>query len=147
MTGVDGVGRVVVGASASATHAVFTADVDGFAQLTDDSNPIHLDADYVATTRFGRRIAHGMLTAGYISAILDTRLPGPGSIYVSQTLNFAVPVYLGDSITATVTIEEVRQDKPIVTARTECVNQEGTIVVSGNATLFCGDLPDWSPPS
>lgn len=147
MTGVDGVVRLVVGASASVTHTVTSADIDDFARLTGDSNPIHLDADYAATTRFGRRIAHGMLTAGYISAILGTRLPGPGSIYVSQTLNFAAPVHLGDSITATVTIEEVRQDKPIVTARTECVNQEGTIVVSGNATLFCGDLPDWSPPS
>lgn len=144
MTDSANVGRVVVGANVSTTHAVAAADVEAFAHLTGDSNPIHLDEEYAAGTRFGRRIAHGMLSAGYISAILGTRLPGPGSIYLSQTLKFTAPVYLGDSITATVTITEIRQDKPIVTARTECVNQEGTVVLTGEASLFCGDLPQSS---
>ncbi len=147
MTEVDGGERVVVGATASAIHAVTTTDVEAFAHLTGDTNPVHLDPDYAAGTRFGRRVAHGMLTAGYISAILGTRLPGPGSIYLSQTLKFQAPVYPGDSITVTATIEAIRRDKPIVTVRTECVNQDGTVVVAGEATLFCEDLPTQPPAS
>ena len=146
MTKADDIKQVVVGASASSKHVVTAADVEAFALLTGDSNPIHLDDEYAAGTRFGRRIAHGMLGAGYVSALLGTRLPGPGSIYLNQTLRFTAPVFVGDSITATVTIEEIRSDKPIVTVRTECANQEGVLVLTGEATLLCGDLPEssWS---
>lgn len=140
MTGAGGDGLLAVGLSASVTHIVTAADVDSFAHLTGDSNPIHLDEEYAAGTRFGRRIAHGMLTAGYISAILGTRVPGPGSIYLSQTLRFTAPVYLGDSIRVTATVEKIREDKPIVTVQTTCVNQDNEIVLSGEATLFCGEL-------
>ncbi len=77
-----------------------------------------------------------MLTAGYVSAILGTRLPGPGSIYLGQSLKFTAPVFLGDTITATVTIRRVGDEKPIVTALTECVNQNGDVVLTGEATLL-----------
>lgn len=128
---------LAVGASASATNIVEASVVEDFARLTGDTNPIHLDESYAQDTRFGRRIAHGMLAGGYISAILGTTLPGPGSIYLSQTLSFHAPMFLGDVITTTVTIHHIREDKPVVTARTECVNQEGIAVVTGEAVLLC----------
>src|SRR5512132_4746266 len=84
-----------------------------FAEISGDTNPIHLDDAYASTTRFGRRIAHGMIAAGLISATLANDLPGPGTVYLSQTLQFKGPVYPGDSITATVEVKSVRPDKPI----------------------------------
>jgi len=128
---------VQVGSSVSETHVITTVDVEVFAALTGDTNPVHLDDAYAAETRFGRRIAHGVLMAGYISAILGTRLPGPGSIYLRQSLTFKAPVYIGDAVTAVVTVEDVRDDRPIVTVRTECLNQAGTVVVTGEAVLLC----------
>lgn len=129
--------ELVVGAHASSVHVIEAAAVEAFAGLTGDANPIHLEEAYARETSFGRRIAHGMLAGGYISAILGTTLPGPGSIYLSQTLSFHAPMYLGDTITTTVTIEKIREDKPVVTARTEAVNQDGRVVISGEAVLLC----------
>ena len=113
------------GQSASLSREVTAADVEAFARITGDTNPVHLDAVFAAETRFGARIAHGMLAVSYISAVLGTRFPGPGTIYLSQNVTFLKPVYLGDTITATVTVSRYREDKGIVTLLTECWNQAG----------------------
>ena len=104
--------------------------------MTGDKNPVHLDDAYARTTRFGGRIAHGMLTAGLISAVLGTKLPGPGAIYLNQTLKFTAPVRIGDTITATAEVTAYREDKRIVTLKTDCTNQRGELVLTGEAVLL-----------
>lgn len=127
-----------VGESASLTRTITEDDVAAFARLTGDTNPLHLDEAYARTTRFGRRIVQGLLTAGLISALLGTELPGPGAIYLGQNLRFLQPVYPGDTVTATVEVTAYRKDKGIVTLRTDCVNQHGEQVISGEAVLLVG---------
>lgn len=127
-----------IGEQASLTKTVTAEDVETFARISGDANPLHLDESFAAQTRFGRRIAHGMLTAGLISAVLGMRLPGPGAIYLSQSLKFLAPVYLGDAITATVEVTAWRPDKRIITLKTDCVNQNGQAVLSGEAVLMMG---------
>jgi 3-hydroxybutyryl-CoA dehydratase len=107
-----------------------------FADLTGDANPVHLDDAYAAGTRFGRRIAHGMIAAGLISAALANDLPGPGTVYLSQSLQFKAPVYPGDTITTSVEVQSVRPDKPIATLRTVCRNQADAVVVDGEAIVL-----------
>lgn len=126
----------VLGASASLDKTVTEADVVAFAAVSLDANPVHLDEAYAATTRFGGRIAHGMLAASLVSAVLGTRLPGPGTIYLSQTLAFKGPVRLGDTITATVTVKAIKDGKPIVTLDTIVANQRGEVVLSGEAVVL-----------
>jgi 3-hydroxybutyryl-CoA dehydratase len=96
-----------LGMEASVSRTVSEADIVGFADVTGDRNPVHLDADYAARTMFKERIAHGMLTASYISAVFGMELPGPGVIYISQTLNFRAPVKIGDEVVAKVKIAEL----------------------------------------
>ena len=127
---------IKIGDSASTTKTFTDSDVRTFAEISGDKNPIHLDEEYAAQTRFGRRLVHGILTSGMISALLGMRLPGPGSIYIKQTLNFRAPVYIGDTITATVTVAKIRPDKPIVTLDTVCENQDGRVVIDGEAVLL-----------
>ncbi len=124
------------GQQASLAKTVTEADVVLFAGLSLDTNPVHVDEGYARTTRFGGRIVHGMWTAGLISAVIGTRLPGPGSIYLSQTLKFRAPVRIGDTITARVTVKAVRPDKPIVTLETVADNQHGERVVEGEALIL-----------
>jgi acyl dehydratase len=124
------------GDTASRTMTITDDMIRAFAELTGDRNPVHLDDAYAAGTRFGRRIAHGMLAAGLISAALANDLPGPGTVYLGQTLQFKAPVYPGDTITATVEVKTVRADKPIVTLSTACVNQDGLRVLEGEATVL-----------
>jgi acyl dehydratase len=124
------------GTSAEWQRTVTAESVELFAEATGDANPIHLDDKAASETRFGRRIAHGMLAAGYISAVLGTKLPGPGSIYLSQHLRFRAPVFLGDVITTRVEVIDVRADKPIVTLRTTCTNQDGVVVTDGEAIVL-----------
>jgi len=124
-----------VGQSAQLVRTVGEADIVAFAQVTGDTNPVHLDADYAATTSFGERIAHGMLSAGYISAVLGTTLPGPGAIYLSQALKFKRPVKIGDEVTAVVTISEINQAKAQVTLATVC-KVNGKAVVDGEAVVM-----------
>ena len=128
------------GQSAAITRRVTEADVERFAEITGDRNPIHLDPAFAATTRFKRRIAHGLLTASYVSAVLGSELPGPGTIYLSQSLTFKAPVYVGDEITAKVTVLKYRPDKQILTLRTECVNQDGVTVMEGQAVCLTSDI-------
>ena len=127
---------IKIGESASLTKTFTDEDVRSFAAISGDKNPVHLDDEYAATTQFKKRIAHGMLTAGLISAILGTQLPGEGSIYLGQTLNFKAPVYLDDTITATVTVIKMHERKPIVTLETVCTNQDGVVVLEGEAVLL-----------
>lgn len=125
-----------IGDSASFRKAFTDADVRAFAKISGDHNPVHLDEAYAAKTPFKKRIAHGMLTAGLISAILGTQLPGEGSIYLKQTLNFRAPVYLDETITATVTVVKLHERKPIATLETICKNQDGVVVLDGEATIL-----------
>lgn len=123
------------GDTASVTRTIGAADVEAYAEITGDTNPVHLDEEYARTTRFGRRIAHGMLSAGLISAVLANKLPGPGTIYLGQTLKFTAPVYLGDTITATVTVTAYDPDKRRMTLATVCINQNGDEVITGEARV------------
>ncbi len=127
---------LALGASASLDKTVTDADVRAFAAVSLDDNPVHLDDAYAATTRFGRRIAHGMLSAGVVSAVIGTRLPGPGTVYLSQSLQFKGPVFIDDTITATVTVKALREDKPIATLDTVVTNQRGEVVLTGEAVVF-----------
>jgi acyl dehydratase len=124
------------GETASRSTTITDEMIRAFAALTGDSNPVHLDDTYAATTRFGRRIAHGMIAAGLISAALANDLPGPGTVYLSQTLQFKAPVYPGDTITTTVEVKSVRPDKPIATLSTICKNQENAVVLEGEAVVL-----------
>lgn len=127
---------IKVGDVASLTKVISDRDILAFAEASGDRNPIHLDEAYAAGTQFGRRIAHGLLVAGLISAVLGTQLPGKGCVYLSQTLQFRYPVFIGDTITASVEVLRVRDDKPIVTLRTVCTNQHGQPVIEGEAVLL-----------
>jgi 3-hydroxybutyryl-CoA dehydratase len=124
------------GDKASRTLAINDETIRAFADVTGDNNPVHLDDDYAAGTRFGRRIAHGMIAAGLISATLANDLPGPGTVYLNQTLKFKLPVYPGEIVTATVEVLTVRPDKPIVTLSTVCTNQEDKVVLEGEAVVL-----------
>ena len=124
------------GDRASRTTTISDETIRAFADLTGDANPVHLNDAYAAGTRFGRRIAHGMIAAGLISAVLANDLPGPGTVYLSQTLQFRAPVYPGDTITTTVEVKAIRPDKPIVTLDTVCRNQNEVIVLEGEAVVL-----------
>jgi len=125
-----------LGAKASRTQTISDETIRAFADLTGDHNPIHLDDSYAAGTRFGQRIAHGMLAASLISATLANDLPGPGAVYLNQTLQFKAPVYPGDTVTATVEVKALRPDKPLVTLATICTNQDGKVVLEGEAVVL-----------
>ncbi len=126
---------IKVGAEASLTKTITDAQIVDFANLTGDTNPVHLDADYAATSMFGERIAHGMLMAGLISAVLGTQLPGPNSIYLGQDLKFRAPVKIGDTVEVMVTVTEKRDDKRIIKLSTTVTNQRGETVVDGTAVI------------
>jgi 3-hydroxybutyryl-CoA dehydratase len=131
-----------VGATASVSKTIGDAEIAAFAQLTGDVNPMHWSSDFARRTRYGRPIAHGMLTASLISTVIGTKLPGPGSIWVSQTLNFVRPVFPDDTITATATVIAVREERPLVTLETRCANQDGHLVLEGEALILLDDLAD-----
>ena len=124
-----------VGARATRTQTITRTMITHFAEVSGDLNPIHLDPVEAARSPFGERIAHGVLVASFISALLGNDLPGPGTIYMGQTLKFLAPVHIGDVITASVEVIAVREDKRIVTLRTECTNQDGAVVLTGEAIV------------
>jgi len=126
-----------VGMRATLERTITEEDIVRFAEITGDRNPVHLDAAWAAHSPFGKRIAHGLLTASLIGGILGNQLPGPGAIYLSQTLRFLAPVYIGDTVTASVEVIALRAEKRIVTLRTECVNQQGALVLTGEAVVKC----------
>ena len=125
-----------LGQRATFSKTITEADIQGFADLTGDRNPLHLDAEFARRSRFGRPIAHGLLVAGIISAALGTRVPGAGAIYVSQSLRFLKPVYPGDTVTATVEVTAWQEDRGVVTLRATCANQSGDVIIDGEAVLL-----------
>lgn len=121
----------------------FTEDeVFQFANISADKNPLHLDKDFGEASVFGQRIVHGMLVASLFSGLIGMELPGEGSIYLGQSLTFKAPVAIDEQVTASVEIINIREDKPIVTLRTVCINSEGRVVIEGEAVvkvpLFAG---------
>lgn len=125
-----------IGMTFSRTRTITDDDIRAFAQASGDQNPVHLDDDYASRTPFGKRIAHGMLTASLISSILGNDLPGPGTIYLGQDLKFKAPVFVGDEVTATVELVKFREDRRIATFRTTCTKQDGTLVIEGEAVVI-----------
>ena len=124
-----------VGQSAALTQVVYEAMIVAFAKTTGDKNPVHLDADYAANTRFGARIAHGMLGAGFISAVIGTVLPGPGAIYIAQNLRFRRPIYVGDEVEARVEVVSIDLERRRVVLPTRCT-VGGTTVIDGEAEIL-----------
>lgn len=128
--------RFSVGERASFTKTITEEDVDTFAELVGDFNPLHVDEAFARKSRFGGRIAHGAFTAGLISAALGNELPGPGGIYLSQEIKFLAPVYLGDTITAVVEVSSWKPDKRIIILKTDAYNQDERQVATGEAALL-----------
>ncbi len=124
-----------VGRTDSLTKTFTLEDVEAFAAISLDTNPVHMDDNYAKSTVFGKRIVHGMLTASLISAVIANRLPGPGTIYMGQDLKFTAPVFPGDTITAEVSVTELKAEKKIVILSTTCVNQDGKAVITGSAVV------------
>lgn len=125
-----------VGDSAQLSKTVKDEDIRIFAEVTGDKNPLHLDDEFASKTIFKRRIAHGILTAALISSVIGNRLPGNGTIYLSQTLNFLAPVYIGDEITAKVEVLQVLKEGKRLRLKTQVINQNGTVVVDGEALVI-----------
>ena len=128
--------RLQVGQQATFAKTLSESDVSLYAGLTGDMNPAHINEEYAKSTRFGGRIAHGMLSSGLISAVIGMQLPGPGSIYLGQSLKFLAPVHIGDTVTATVTVREIDSAKNKVTLDTVCTNQEGVLLITGEALVM-----------
>ena len=124
-----------VGDKASLSKVFTEEDVIKYSEISSDTNPIHLDESYASSTVFGKRIVHGMLVASMFSALIGVELPGEGSIYLGQSLSFKAPVAIGDQVTASVEIVRIRDDKPIVTLRTICINKEGQVLIEGEAVV------------
>ena len=129
-----------LGMEADVQKTVTEADIIGFAEISGDKNPVHLDAGYAAKTMFKERIAHGMLTASYISAVFGMKMPGPGAIYISQTLNFKAPVKIGDAVTARVKVVELFEQKRRARFECQCV-VNGKVVLEGEAVLMVPARP------
>jgi 3-hydroxybutyryl-CoA dehydratase len=127
--------QLKIGDAAEFTKTISESDIYLFAGVTGDLNPAHINEPYAQKTFFKARIAHGMLMAGFISAVIGMQLPGPGSIYIRQELKFLAPARIGDTITARAEVTEIVSEKNRITVRTTCTNQEGTLVVDGEATI------------
>ncbi len=127
--------QLEVGQRASFSKTVSEFDVYMFAGISGDFNPAHINQAYAEQTAFKTRIAHGMLSAGFISTVLGNQLPGPGTIYISQSMTFLAPVNIGDTITATAEVVEVIADKKRVRLKTVCTNQDGKEVLTGEALV------------
>lgn len=133
-------GDLRVGQTAVISKTITEADIMAYAALTGDFNPLHVDAEHAARTRFGGRIAHGMLTAGLVSNVLGMRLPATGAVYLSQSLRFKAPVRAGDTIEARAEVLELFPEKQRVRLRTVCTNQTGTTVLEGEALMLIDEV-------
>jgi len=127
--------QLSLGDSDRFSKTVTDSDIYLFAGVTGDLNPAHIDEAYAQETFFKTRIAHGMLSAGFISAVIGTRLPGPGTVYMHQTLDFLAPVRIGDTVTATVEVIEKLEEKKRIRLKTTCTNQDGVTVLAGEALV------------
>ena len=128
--------EVKLGDSFSKERTITDELIRQFAEISGDFNPIHLDEEFAKQTRFGRRIAHGMLSGAFVSAVLGWELSDRKIVYLSQTLRFKSPVFIGDTVTTTATVTNIREDKPIVTLETVCTNQDGKTLVTGEAVVM-----------
>lgn len=127
---------MTIGRKATFTKTCTEADIQLFATVSGDVNPVHLDAECAAGTQFGKQIAHGMYTGALVSAALGVEMPGPGTIYLGQELKFKAPVFIGDTITVTLEVETIREDKAIVSLNCTCTNQDNKVVAIGKATVI-----------
>jgi 3-hydroxybutyryl-CoA dehydratase len=127
--------EIEIGMKASYSQTITDSDIKAFAGLSGDHNPVHVDSEYAAKSRFGKRIAHGLMSAGFFSAIFGTRIPGPGCVYVSQNLNFLRPVYIDDTVTAEVEVTKIDQEKRRISFDTIC-RVKGKKVITGSAEIF-----------
>ena len=129
------INELTLGEAAEFSKTVSETDVYLYAGVSGDLNPAHINENYAQSTFFKTRIAHGMIAAGFISAVLGMKLPGPGTIYLRQELNFKAPVRIGDTVTARAEIIEINTEKKRVRLKTTCVNQDGTLVLDGEAVV------------
>ncbi len=130
------IAQLHVGDSASFSKTIAECDIYGFAGITGDLNPVHVDAEAAAASPFGARVAHGMLTAALVSTVLGQKLPGPGTIFLSQAMRFLKPVYIGDTVTASAKVAELIAPRNRVRLTTRCVNQKGEVVGEGEALVI-----------
>jgi 3-hydroxybutyryl-CoA dehydratase len=125
-----------IGDKFSTSKQITDAVVRAFAELSGDFNPIHLDEEFAKQTQFGKRIAHGMISGALISAVLGNEFLEKKIVYLSQTMKFIAPVFIDDTVTATATVIDIREDKPIVTVESVCTNQHGQTVVIGEGKIM-----------
>jgi acyl dehydratase len=125
-----------VGQRARRTKTVTAQDVDLYADITGDRNPLHFDPEFAARTRFGRLVAQGGITAGMLNALVAMDLPGPGTVFMSQSLRYLAPTYLGDTLTAEVEVLALKPDKPVCQIKTTITNQDGTVVLEGECWTY-----------
>lgn len=125
-----------VGQKARRTKTVTARDVELYAEITEDRNPLHFDPDFAARTRFGRLVAQGGITSGMLNALVAMDLPGPGTVFMSQTLRYLAPTYLGDTLTAEVEVLAVKPDKPVCQLKAIITNQDGTVVLEGECWTY-----------
>lgn len=128
--------EITIGQTASYSKTLSEDDITLFAAVSGDVNPVHLDADFAANSQFKQRIAHGMWSGAVISAALALEFPGPGTIYLGQSLSFRAPVFIGDTITVKLEATAKREDKKFVTIACTAVNQDGRTVVKGSAEVI-----------
>ncbi|EHH9493293.1 MaoC family dehydratase [Escherichia coli] len=130
--------EIEVGMSASYSQTITDADIKSYAGLSGDHNPIHVNEEYAGSSRFGKRIAHGMISSSFFSALFGTKLPGCGCVYASQTLHFRYPVYIGDTVTATVTVKHIDIDRRRLVFDTVC-KVRNRKVITGEAEIYIPD--------
>lgn len=125
-----------VGQSATRTKTIGDADLQVYAEITGDYNPLHFDDAFAAATRFGRRVAQGGVTAGLLNALVAMDLPGAGTVFMSQTLTFKAPAYVGDTLTARVEVVSLKSDKPVCQLKFEVANQDGAVLLEAEAWTY-----------
>ena len=128
-------GKIKIGDKATLRKAFSKSEVECFAKISLDDNPIHLDREYSEGTVFGQPIVHGILVASLLSGLMGGKFPGHGTVYLGQTLKFMAPVYINEEVVASVEVVKIREDKPIITLKTQCVKSDGTIALEGEAVV------------
>ena len=128
-------GKFNVGDKANLSKTFSESEVEHFAKISLDDNPIHLNKEYAESTVFGQRIVHGILVASLLSGLMGGKFPGHGTVYLGQSLNFKAPVYIDEEVEASVEVIKIREDKPIITLKTLCVKSDGIIAIEGEAVV------------
>jgi len=128
-------GKIKIGDKATLRKAFSESEVKDFAKISLDDNPIHLDREYAESTVFGQPIVHGILVASLLSGLMGGKFPGHGTVYLGQSLNFKAPVYIDEEVEASVEVVKIREDKPIITLKTQCMKNDGTVALEGEAVV------------